>query len=159
MFPFQGEATFAINPDGVGDARDWELFEDFLSEALLCKSSLVRKFASVICSVLYILTGIKQLTVLAIIPVNMNKHFPQYLTGKRRRKTSQEMRMLSLSLFIQGSLWLFRVLFSIVRNVISVSKVTMSLSLSLSLSLLLSFCWSGHVSSSFWSNVSKVTRL
>ena len=54
---------------------------------------------------------------------------------------------------------MLRLLFSIVRNVISVSKVTMSLSLSLSLSLLLSFCWSGHVSSSLWSNVSMVTGL
>ena len=40
------------------------------------------------------------------------------------KKTSQELRMLSLSLFIQGSLRLFRLLFSIVRNVIIVSKVT-----------------------------------
>ena len=31
----------------------------------------------------------------------------------------------------------------------------LSLSLSLSLSLLLSFCWSGHVFSSLWSNVSR----
>ena len=38
-------------------------------------------------------------------------------------KTSQELRMLSLSLFIQGSLWMFRLLFSIVRNV-SVSRVS-----------------------------------
>ena len=34
-----------------------------------------------------------------------------------------------------------------------------SLSLSLYLSLSLSFCWSRHVPSSLWSNVSKVTRL
>ena len=32
--------------------------------------------------------------------------------------------MLSLSLFIQGSLWMLSLLYSIVRNVISVSKVT-----------------------------------
>ena len=35
----------------------------------------------------------------------------------------------------------------------------LSLSLSLSLSLWLSFCWSGHVFSSPWSNVSKVKSL
>ena len=40
------------------------------------------------------------------------------------KKTSQELRMLSLSLFIQGSLWMLRLFFSIVENVISVSKVT-----------------------------------
>ena len=39
-------------------------------------------------------------------------------------KTSQELRMLSLSLFIQGSLWMLRLLFSIAKNVISFSKVT-----------------------------------
>ena len=42
-------------------------------------------------------------------------------------KTSHELQMLSLSLFIQGSLWMLRLLFSIVRNVISVSKVTVTL--------------------------------
>ena len=40
------------------------------------------------------------------------------------QKTSQELRMLSLSLFIQGSLWMMRFLFSIARNVISVSQAT-----------------------------------
>ena len=39
-------------------------------------------------------------------------------------QTSQELRMLSLSLFIQGSLWMMRLLFSIARNVISVSHAT-----------------------------------
>ena len=38
-------------------------------------------------------------------------------------KTSQELQMLSLSLFFQGSLWMLRLLFSIVRNVINVSSV------------------------------------
>ena len=37
--------------------------------------------------------------------------------------------------------------------------LSLSLSLSLYLSLSSSFCWSGHVSSSPWSNVSKVTSL
>ena len=37
--------------------------------------------------------------------------------------------------------------------------LSLSLSLSLYLSLSLSFFWSGHVSSSLWSNVSKVTSL
>ena len=69
-------------------------------------------------------------------------------------KTSQELRMLSLSRFFQGSLWMFRFLFSIVRNVTSVTKATslwdcslrvflqlsLSLSFSLYLSLSLSFC-------------------
>ena len=40
------------------------------------------------------------------------------------KKTRQELRMLSLSLFIQGSLWILRLLFSIVKNVISVTKAT-----------------------------------
>ena len=44
--------------------------------------------------------------------------------NKSEEKTSQELRMLSLSLFIQGSLWILRFLFSIVRNVISDSEVT-----------------------------------
>ena len=39
-------------------------------------------------------------------------------------KTSQELRMLSLSLFIQGSLWMMILLFSIVRHVINVSQAT-----------------------------------
>ena len=39
-------------------------------------------------------------------------------------KTSQELWMLSLSLFIQGSLWMRRLVFSIARNVISVSQAT-----------------------------------
>ena len=38
------------------------------------------------------------------------------------KKTLQDLQMLSPSLFIQGSLWMLRLLFSIVRNVISVSK-------------------------------------
>ena len=37
--------------------------------------------------------------------------------------------------------------------------LSLSLSSSLYLSLSFSFCWSGHVSSSLWSNVSKVTSL
>ena len=76
--------------------------------------------------------------------------------------------MLSLSLFIQGTLWMLRLLFSIVINVISVSKVTSLEDWSLRV---FSKChchchchchclfWSGHVSSSLWSNVSKVTSL
>ena len=47
-----------------------------------------------------------------------------YMIARDKVKTSQELRILSLSLFIQGSLWTLRALFSIVRNVISVSKVT-----------------------------------
>ena len=54
-------------------------------------------------------------------------------------ETSQGLQMLSLSLFIQGSLWMFRLLFSIVRNVTSVSKVTSLWDYSLQLSLSLSF--------------------
>ena len=41
----------------------------------------------------------------------------------------------------------------------SLNVLSLSLSLYLSLSLSLSFLWSGHVSSSLWSNVSKVTRV
>ena len=52
-----------------------------------------------------------------------------------------------LSVFIEGSLWILKLLFSIVRNVIRVSKVTSSL---FWMSLSLSFCWSDHVSSSLW---------
>ena len=37
----------------------------------------------------------------------------------RKQKTLQELRMLSLSLFFQGSLWMMRLFFSIARNVIS----------------------------------------
>ena len=54
-----------------------------------------------------------------IIETQFQKHF-----YKEMKKTSQELRMLSLSLFIQGSLWMLRLLFSIVRNVISVTKAT-----------------------------------
>ena len=88
------------------------------------------------------------------------------------KQTSQELQMLSLSLFIQGSLWMLRLLLSIVKNVINVSKVTslwdcslrvfficQSFSFALYLSLSFSFCWSGHVSSFLWSNVSKVISL
>ena len=46
------------------------------------------------------------------------------LWARGKYKTSQELRMLSLSLFIQGSLWMLRLLFSIARNVISVSNAT-----------------------------------
>ena len=54
MIPLQGEATFAINPDGVGDARDWEDF-------FLPPETFVRKFTQLVCSLaqsslLYILT-------------------------------------------------------------------------------------------------------
>ena len=41
-----------------------------------------------------------------------------------RKKTSQELRMLSLSLFIECSQWMKRLQFTIVRNVASVSTVT-----------------------------------
>ena len=44
------------------------------------------------------------------------------------------------------------------QSVSQMTKVT-NLSLSLPLSLSLSFCWSGHVPSSFWKNVSKGTSL
>ena len=55
-------------------------------------------------------------------------------------QTSQELRMLSLSLFIQGSLWMMRLLFSIARNVISVSQISRIQGVfSMSLSSLLSF--------------------
>ena len=80
--------------------------------------------------------------------------FSQIFKLLNSQKTSQELRMLSLSLFIQGSLWMLRLLFSIVRNVTRVSNVTrlwdcslrvflqlsLSLSFSLYLSLSLSFC-------------------
>ena len=52
-----------------------------------------------------------------------------------------------LSVFIEGSLWILKLLFSIVTNVIRVSKVTSSL---FWMSLSLSFYWSDHVSSSLW---------
>ena len=39
-------------------------------------------------------------------------------------KKTQKMWMLSLSFFIQGSLWMLRLLFSIVRHIFSVAKVT-----------------------------------
>ena len=112
-----------------------------------------------------------------ILVAAKKKIFSSTKFRKFRQKTSQELRMLSLSLFIQGWLWMFRLLFSIVRYVTSVSKVTglwdcslgvflqlslslsFSLYLSLSLSLSLSVCWSGHVSSFLWSNVSKVISL
>ena len=45
-------------------------------------------------------------------------------TNQCQRSKKQELRMLSLSLFIQGSLWMLRLLFSIVWNVISVSNVS-----------------------------------
>ena len=52
-----------------------------------------------------------------------NFFFRQSIT-ENNLKTSQELQMLSLSVFIQRSLWMLRLLFSIVRNIISVSKVT-----------------------------------
>ena len=40
-----------------------------------------------------------------------------------------------------------------------VIQLSLSLSFSLSLSLSLYFCWSGHISSSFWSKVPKITSV
>ena len=58
--------------------------------------------------------------------------------------------------------WLLTTLIKCLKGQKSLGSLfedVLQMSLSLSLSLSLSFCWSGHVSSPLWSNVSKVTRL
>ena len=73
------------------------------------------------------------------------RHFKN-MRKKKNFKTPQKLRMLSLSLYIQGPLWMLRLLFLIVRNVIQdcffggLLQLSLSLSFSLYLSLSLSFC-------------------
>ena len=78
------------------------------------------------------------------------KNYPR-ISKMPQIKTSQKLQMLSLSLFIEGSPWMLILLFSIVRNVISVSNVK-SLGFALwgcfpnVIVFVIVFCWSGHVS-------------
>ena len=114
--------------------------------------------------------SIRQRLIKKLLLDTFNRYrFPQPPKGNKYwKKTSQELRMLSLSLFIEGTQWMLKLLFSIVRNVISVSKVTsledrsfrvFSKCIRHCLCLCLCLClfyWSGHVSSSPLSNGSKV---
>ena len=50
--------------------------------------------------------------------------FLRLINNHHLNQNSQELQMLSLSLFIQGSQWMMRLSFSIAKNVISVSHTT-----------------------------------